>query len=146
MTRAGRMRSRVITHTPWRGGALHGASHARAPLPTKGARVRGVARPEILFVLNSQEKKALLGKCSMEVDIGIRPVTPMDLVSTITAAKANQKNTSDEQLGTDKASENVSAAESRLLEIAAKREEIALWNLEIQADQSKVSRRPQSID
>ena len=30
--------------------------------------------PEILFVLNSQEKKA-----SMEVDIGIRPVTPMDL-------------------------------------------------------------------
>ena len=93
--------------------------------------------PEILFVLNSQEKKALLGKCSMEVDIGIRPVTPMDLVSTITAAKANQKNTSDEQLGTDKASGNISAAESRLLEMAAKREEIALWNLEIQADQVK---------
>ena len=46
--------------------------------------------PYLLFVLNNQEKAALLGKTPMQVELGIRPLTPMDLVSAVTTAKAER--------------------------------------------------------
>ena len=88
--------------------------------------------PFILFILNMIEKKTLLGKCPMEVELGILPLTPMDIVSEITAAKADQKNKIEQSGG-------ISAAQQRISDISAKREEIALWYDEVQAEQFKFS-------
>ena len=68
----------------------------------------------------------------MEVELGILPLTPMDIVSEITAAKADQKNKIEQSGG-------ISAAQQRISDISAKREEIALWYDEVQAEQFKFS-------
>jgi hypothetical protein len=86
--------------------------------------------PYLLFVLNNQEKAALLGKTPMQVELGIRPLTPMDLVSAVTTAKAEKVN-SIKNVG------KVSDAENRIAEITAVRESIAEDIATVQADQKK---------
>ena len=72
----------------------------------------------------------LLGKTPMQVELGIRPLTPMDLVFAVTTAKAEKVN-SIKNVG------KVSDAENRIAEITAVRESIAEDIATIQADQKK---------
>lgn len=88
--------------------------------------------PYILFVVNMMEKKTLLGECPMKVELGVKPLTPIDIVSEITAAKADHEN-SINPAGT------ISAAQQRISDISAKRDEIALWYNEVQAEQFRFS-------
>ena len=60
----------------------------------------------------------------MEVELGVMPLTPMDIVSEITAAKADRKNSIND-------SGPISDAQQRISDISAKREEIALGSVEI---------------
>ena len=72
----------------------------------------------------------LLGKTPMQVELGIRPLTPMDLVFAVTTAKAEKVN-SIKNVG------KVSDAENRIAEITAVRESIAEDIATVQADQKK---------
>lgn len=51
--------------------------------------------PAILFVLNTIEKRTLLGKSPMEIELGIRPRKPIDLVGEIQKHNINAEKSVD---------------------------------------------------
>ena len=46
-----------------------------------------------MFVVNNQNKVTLLDKTPIEIEMGITPIVPADLISQVTLSKAINKNT-----------------------------------------------------
>ena len=75
--------------------------------------------PHLLFAVNNQDKDTLTGMSPMQVELGITPITPVDLIDQVSRAKAQARHPT-----ATKATDVKSAAQQRIEQMSDLRDSI----------------------